>query len=231
MEKRTIAIAAAALLILAVGAALVLGAQPKPTPAAPNYTQNTTQPVPEQNLTGPQNATAPPPPPPAPSAPQKSSESIGALLSDGLARADARFEAEKGPYVYDISPYSWRYSTSDSDPPDLVPVRKNDLNASAIRFPDHYVDSLRGFAFKTYQPQQLAGPMKLFGVAVFLADSTPLDAYVGGGSFNMTYDPHPMLSQTLEGCSILNSTALSTESGSNIKVYDFRCKIIYGASP
>ncbi len=227
--KRNILIAAGAIIVLAVAALVLLGSAPKPSaPPAGNISQNATPP-PEQNLTQPANETPPPPPPPEPAIGETNS-SIGALLDQGLARGDSRFEAEKGAYIYDISAYRWLYSQSDSDPPDLLPVKANDLNASYIRFPDRYIDSLRGFAFKTYQPQQLAGPMKLFGVAVFLSNSTMLDGF-GNKTFSMTYDPHPLRSQTMEGCSILDSTLLLTPSGNIIKVYDFRCKIIYGASP
>jgi hypothetical protein len=230
-DWRAVLIIVSALVLMAAAAVVLMGSH-----GAPETVNTTPQEPAAQAVPPPQiqpNATAeatPPPPPPAP-APSLSSESIGQLLDDGLARADSRFQAVKGPYVYDVGAYRWRMSGSDSDPPDLLPVRKNDLNASVIRFPDRYIDSLRGYAFKTYQPQQLAGPMKLFGVAVFLADSTPLDAFVNGTAFDMTYDPHPELSQTLEGCRVLNSTVLETPTGSNIKVYDFSCRLIYGASP
>lgn len=228
--KRNILLAAGALALLAIAAIALLGGPRNAAPPQANSSPNATEaapaaPVPEGNAT--------PAPVPAPSpepAAQATNASIGDLLDQGLARGDSRFEAEKGGYIYDINAYRWRYSQSDSDPPDLLMVKANDLNASYIRFPDRYIDAIRGFAFKTYQPQQLAGPMKLFGVAVFLANSTSLDSY-GNKSFSITYDPHPLRSQTMEGCSILDSTLLQTQSGNIIKVYDFRCKIIYGASP
>ena len=157
----------------------------------------------------------PPAPLPAPAPlPQATNSSIGALLDDGLSRGDSRFEAGKGPYIYDINAYRWRLSLSDADAPDAVPVKPNDLNTSYIRFPDHYIDSLRGFAFKTYQPQQLAGPMKLFGVAVFLANSTALDAY-GNKSFSITYDPHPLRSQSFNNS---GSPAILTEAWPNHRI-------------
>jgi hypothetical protein len=228
--ERNIAMAVAALIVIAVIAILLLsGSKPAAPPA--NQSNNITA-APGQNISPPANETQPAPAAnPTPPVAETNNESIGALLSDGLKRGDARFEAEKGPYIYDMNVYSWRLSGNDSDPPDLMPLKKNDLNVSYIRFPDHYIDSLRGFAFKAYQPQQLAGPMKLFGVAVFLSNETPLDAYISGGLFNMNYALHPLEAQTLEGCSILNSTVFLTPTGSNIKVYDFRCKIMYGASP
>lgn len=229
-QALAVAAALAVVILLAAAAVTLLGSAPNQAPAA-NASPNATE-GPQANQTGPANGTAPPPPPPPPPGPQAqaSDSSIGSLLDAGLARGDSRFEAEKGPYAYDINAYSWRYSPADSDAPDLMPVKQNDLNASYVRFPERYIDSLRGFAFKTYEPQQLAGPMKLFGVAVFLANSTALDGY-GNKSFSITYDPHPLRSQTLEGCSILGSALLLSPTGNIIKVYDFRCKIIYGASP
>ncbi len=226
---RKIAAAAALIVVLAAAAILIFLLRPAPAAPAQNITQPPPEPPPQANSTA-SNETPAPPPPPEPAAPAmwQNNESIGQLLDDGLARGDARFKALNSTLVYDIASYRWQLSNSSGDPPDAIPLKANDIRVSVIRFPDHYFDSLRGFAFTTYEPKQLAGPMKLYGVAVFLANSTPLDA---SPSFNATYDPHPELSQTLEGCTVLEANQTITPAGNPIRIYDFSCKLIYGANP
>ncbi len=227
MDRKAALAAAFAVVLLAAAAVFLLLPKPVAAPAAPNQTPPAPGPAPEANTTT-MNQTPPPPPPEVMPAPEPDNESIGQLLDDGLARGDARFKALNSTLSYDIASYRWQLSNSSSDAPDSVPLKANDIRVSIIRFPDHYIDSLRGFAFTTYEPKQLAGPMDLFGVAVFLANSTILDASPG---FNATYDPHPELSQTLEGCTILATNQTVTPAGNPIRIYDFSCKLIYGANP
>ena len=116
-----------------------------------------------------------------------------------------------------------------NESPDSIPLKENDVRVALIRFNDRYIDSLRGFAFKRYRSEGLTAPMKIFGVMVFMADSTPLDdLQAGSSSLLIDYDPHPELAQVMEGCSILDTQDLRT-ANTSIRIYDFRCKLMYGA--
>lgn len=158
-------------------------------------------------------------------------ETLGGLFDQGMARADSRFY-DTDPYgTYDIRTYRWALPTMDSSPDSVAP-RQNDLRAAPVRFNDRYDDSLRGFAYRTFQKANLTGPPLIFGTAVFISDSNMLGAFQESGqSFDMRYDPHPERSQTLEDCSIIYSSSMTTHSGTPVKVYDVACRIAYGANP
>ncbi len=226
MDRRVAAAVIVLVLIAAAAALILLQPRPAPPPPAQNLTQPLPQPAPADNASEVQ--APPPPPPPPPPVIQQTNESIGQLLDDGLSRGGLRFKALNSSLDYDIASYRWQMSNSSTDAPDAIPLKANDIRASEVRFPDHYIDSLRGFAFTSYEPKQLAGPMKLYGVAVFLANSTQLD---DSPYFNATYDPSPMLSQTLEGCMVIQANQTVSPDGNPIRIYDFSCKLIYGANP
>jgi hypothetical protein len=216
------------LLIGIVAAVLLLSGSgsPQQAPAASNDTNATQEPAA-------QPAAEPPPPEPEPEAPAAETtqpppvKTTGELLDEGLARASARFDEVAEPAVWSTQTNRWALGNMNQTP-DSIPLKENDIRVSGIRFEDRYIDSLRGFAFKAYNAANLTAPMKIFGVAVFLSNSTTLDSY--NGTFNMRYDPHPELSQVLEGCSILEVRDVPEPSGADVKVYDFRCKLMYGAS-
>jgi hypothetical protein len=116
-----------------------------------------------------------------------------------------------------------------NESPDSIPLKQNDLRASGIRFNGRYEDSLRGFAFRTYEVEGLTAPTKIFGVAVFLSNSSVLDPYLQNSSeLTIQYDPHPELAQIMEGCSVLSGTDMVTPGGAALRVYDISCKIMYG---
>lgn len=161
---------------------------------------------------------------------ETTNKTMGQILDEGMARADSRFYEENLSGKFDIKTYRWAMGRMNESP-DGIPLRKNDLLASEIRFNGRYIDSLRGFAFKVFEAEGLTAPPKYFGTMLFLSDSAPMDGYAQNtSSFDMQYDPHPELSQILESCTIIGNESLIAPSGAYIYVYDFRCKIMYGAS-
>ena len=162
-----------------------------------------------------------------PNEPELTNKTLGELLDDGLGRADSWFSAQYEPADYSIESFRWTLSPSNQTA-DSIPIKANDLRASVIRFDMHYIDSLRGFAFTVYKPVAIVAPMKIRGTMVFLSNSTSLQNSSG---FFIDYDPHPLRTQRMEGCSISSTENFVTEMGNDITIYDFNCKIMYGESP
>ncbi|MEW6722581.1 MAG: hypothetical protein AB1324_04935 [Candidatus Micrarchaeota archaeon] len=168
---------------------------------------------------------------PAESGAQKSSPgTVGALFDEGLARADSRFDAVAEDAKWNIRTYSWSIPELD-ETPESVPLKADDLRASVIRFPERYEDGLRAFAFREYIAEGSSAPPKIFGVAIFLGESAYLGEALDGGNLTIRYDPHPELSQLMEGCSVLDSRTVTGAGGEDIVIYDFSCKLRYGARP
>ncbi len=176
-----------------------------------------------------ENATAPAVTGAVPAAANMTNETIGALLDDGLARGDARFYQRAISGEFEINTFRWAMSLFNESP-DAIPVKQNDLRALSVRFNGRYEDSLRGFAFKTYGVENADAAPLIYGVAVFLANSSALDQFAANPSstFTVQYDPHPEGTQIIEGCSILSSEDAYTVSGSALKIYDVNCTIMYG---
>ncbi|MEW6036310.1 MAG: hypothetical protein AB1529_06870 [Candidatus Micrarchaeota archaeon] len=214
------------LLIVGLAAAvfLLFGGRPA-TPAAP-------EPPPEEPAAAPEDEAPLAAAPEEPSQAEPEAEanvtnkSVGQLLDEGVLRADSRFYQEVETGKYDIKAYQWALG-SFGMPPDSVPLKENDLRASSVRFDGRYEDSLRGFGFKTYQPQNLSGPPRIYGTAVFLSSPGPLPS----GKFDVEFDPHPEGTQIIEDCTVLTSEELQTGTGAAFTVYDISCKIMYGAFP
>ena len=187
-------------------------------------TTTVTEPPPA-NVTSPANVT----PPKSPAIQlETTNRTIGELLEDGLKRADSSFYKEYPSGNFNIDTFQWTLS-SLNESPDSIPVKANDFRVVEIRFPDKYIDSLRGFAFKMYEVVGAIAPKKIFGVAIFLSNSTPLDSYLQG-EFTMKYGPHPQGTQIMEGCKILSTQEFLTPNNSSIKLYDFSCKVMYDES-
>jgi hypothetical protein len=156
---------------------------------------------------------------------------VGTLLDEGVSRADSRFYKDDPDGDYDIDTFRWAMGTFD-DAPDSIPLKKDDFRASLIRFDGRYDDGLRGFAFKTFQKKLLESPPTIYGTALFLSELDPFDAYAASGTaFSIQYDPHPERSQILDGCIVISTSVMRTESGAVFKTHDISCSIMYGANP
>lgn len=231
MKIEYVEIAFTIVVVIAIVVGLFLFANSK----VPAYPQNSSN----------ESVLAPPSPPPIPeeqpeeqptvqSPPPQieiTNRTIGQLLDDGLDRADLRFYNESVSGEYEIDTFKWTL-TAMIQSPDNLSLRQNDIRVSVIRFNDRYIDSLRGFAFKVYELKNVIAPKKIFGVAVFLSNNTSLDGYLQNSSeLIIDYDPHPERSQIMDECKILAGTDFVTVRNSSIKVYDFSCNLIYGATP
>lgn len=196
-----------------------------------------------ENVSAPENKSVAPPQPPPPGPEENRSEpepqpeakvingTTGELLERGIARSDSRFDALGLAGPFETQTLRWALGRFN-ETPDSVPYKENDLRASPIRFNKRYIDGLRGLAFTDSVPSGEDGPHYLFGTMLFINSSAPLDGYAANGSeFVIQYDPHPELSQILEKCRILYSDEGATLLGIPLKILDFQCKVIYGASP
>lgn len=224
-----------ALLVVGLAAAVILlvsgnGAPASQTPEPGNTTRNATpeappaQPEPAANTTS--NQTQPPVIEAQP--PNVTNKSMDQLFQDGLDRADTWFYSHAGSGNYDTKTYGWAMGVANNTP-DSIPLKENDMRAADVRFDGRYVDSLRGFTFRMYSSPGFAAPTKLYGIAVFLSNSTPLDA--ANKTFVMQYDPYPGGPQVMEGCTVIGSSAWTTTGGSPLTIYDITCKIMYGVYP
>jgi hypothetical protein len=152
---------------------------------------------------------------------------MGAILENGLSRADSKFYSTVESGQYEINTYKWTMG-KQNDSPDSIPLKPNDLRALDVRFNKLYVDSLRGFAFRVYSYSGYTGPPKIYGVAAFISDSNPLNGL--NSTIDIHYDPHPEGAQILEGCRVLATSESVTIGGTPLDVYDLECKIMYGAN-
>jgi hypothetical protein len=176
------------------------------------------------------------PPPPAPQAPPPAPEPVqevlnktaGQMINESYVRSENRFYAKGLSGEFDVKSFSWS-RTPFNETPESVPVKENDLTVSHVRFNDLYIDSLRIFAFSVYVPDGESGPQSIFGSMAFISPSW-MDGYANSSSFDIRFDPHPEGSQEIENCKILSFSSFTGASGSDIKIYDFECKVMYGAS-
>jgi hypothetical protein len=176
------------------------------------------------------NMTPPPPANVTPPSPQTNvtNKSLGQLLADGLDRAESRFYKVAEAAEWKVETFQWAMM-SPGDLPDAVPLKENDLRASSVRFPDMYIDSLRGFAVRVYSAPDLYPPSKYYATGIFIDDATAIDA-LESGKIDIKFDFHPERTQILEDCSVVLSENFITPSGTPVKIYDFSCKIMYGAT-
>jgi hypothetical protein len=221
-----------ALLIIGLAAAVFIFTGQKPvylsepgnaTITAPSEPLQEETPVPGNST----NASKPQPPPEQVASPVVNA-TIGSILEDGLSRADSRFYSNVETGQYDINTYKWTIG-KQNDSPDSIPLTPNDLRALDVRFNSHYVDSLRGFAFRVYSYSGYSSPPKIYGVAAFISDSNPLKGL--NSTITIQYDPHPEGSQIIEGCKVLSASEFETAGGTPLEVYDIECQVMYGANP
>jgi len=158
-------------------------------------------------------------------------ETASQLIGDGIARAMARFALDPKHTLYVSVSYPW--SIQGNITPDSIPIKQNDLRASAILFNGRYIDSLRGFGLVVNTPSpEIVAPMVIEATAIFLGNSTSLDAFsASGNTFTMKYEPYPSGSQYLEKCEIVADMDLLSMNGSAYKIYDFDCKDMYPVNP
>jgi hypothetical protein len=223
-----------ALLVVGLAAAVILlvggnGAPASQTTEPGNTTQNATPEAPPAQAESAANATSNQTQPPVEAQqPNVTNKSMDQLFQDGLERADTWFYSSAGSGNYDTKTYGWAMGLANGTP-DSIPIKENDLRAADVRFDSRYVDSLRGFTFRMYSSPGFAAPTKLYGIAIFTSNSTPLDA--ANKTFDVQYDPYPGGPQILEGCQVINSSAWATPGGSPLTIYDITCKIMYGVYP
>lgn len=153
------------------------------------------------------------------------------LLYEGLGRALVRFSLTPNHELYSSESFMW--SISGNMTPGSIPIKENDLRASLVRFNGRYIDSLRGFSFTVFTPPQtFLAPESIRGIAVFISNSTELDAFERNSTqFVISYDPHPRRSQTIEGCKVVDSFRAVSENSTAITLYDIDCKLIYTTYP
>lgn len=217
---------AAAVILLVDGSGAPVSQAADPGNASQNNSSGATQVQPEPAA----NVTANEPLMPLVDAepPQMTNKSVEQLFQDGLGRADAWFYARAESGNYDTKTYGWAMGLANSTP-DSIPIKENDLRAVDVRFDTRYVDSLRGFTFRMYSSPGLAAPTKLYGIAIFISNSTPLDA--ANKTFDVQYDPYPNGPQIMEECQVISSSVWATPGGSPLSIYDITCKIMYGVYP
>jgi hypothetical protein len=218
-----------ALLIIGLAAAVFIILNQK----APELQKETAMAPPEAPKP-PEPAAAPPASaPPAPAAapqpsPQTLNKTSGEIVNESYARAENRFYDKGLSGEFDVKSYSWS-RTPFNQTPESAPLKENDLSVSYVRFNDLYIDSLRVFAFSIYTPKGEIGPQSIFGSMLFISPSWMGGYSENGSKFDIRFDPHPEGSQEIETCKILASEEYTSSSGSDISVYDFECKVMYGA--
>jgi len=165
---------------------------------------------------------------PEQAAPRLANGTMGAILDEGLSRADTRFYSHVETGQYEIKTYKWTMG-KQNDSPDSIPIKANDLRALDVRFDGRYTDSLRGFAYRVYSYSGYSSPSKIYGVAAFISDANPLEGL--NTTVNVHYDLAPEGAQIIEGCGILSASEYETAAGTPLHVYDIECKVMYGAYP
>ncbi|HSB46405.1 MAG TPA: hypothetical protein VLD37_00195 [Candidatus Bilamarchaeum sp.] len=219
-----------ALLVVGLAAAFML-LWPKP-----EAQKSETAPVPPEQVPQAAQPSEPPPAPkagpePVPTAPAETfSMTSGEFVNESLQGAESRFYAKALSGEFDVHSFSWSRALFN-ETPDSIEEKPDDITVSYVRFNDKYIDGLRIFAFSVYTPKGETGPQSIFGSMLFISPSL-IDGYAANGTkFNIRFDPHPEGSQEMDDCRILSSSSSTGASGAAIRVYDFECKVMYGASP
>ncbi|MFN7990892.1 MAG: hypothetical protein U0R44_01910 [Candidatus Micrarchaeia archaeon] len=222
-----------ALLIVGVAAAvfLLMGGSEKPLQ---NLSKENVSPADATAPEPPAPVAAPPPEPQAQPEPARNmtNSSVGELLAAASGRLDTAYYKEPRPPSGELKTESFRWSLSRlNETPESIPLKENDIRVSYIRFDGRYIDGLRGFEIKTYETVRAVAPVRVFASAVFITPATPIDDHLDDSALSIRYDPHPEGSQILENCSVIGVYPLQTASGADLRIYDFSCKIMYGANP
>ena len=227
LEVGEIAVIALLLIGIVVGVFMLMSPPPQTGGA---------QPVADNTSTVVSNSSPSVPVPPAkipqnvsPSVQAQVNESLGQLMDEGMVRADSRFYDARDFVAGNYSINTYRFALgNESNPPDSIPVVKNDVRVSNVLFNGHYVDSLRAFIFRAYILKDLSGPQKIYGTAVFFSNETPLDSLA---NFTMYYGTDPQGPQELDGCAVLSKNVSLTMSGNETSIYDVSCKYMSAAYP
>lgn len=225
-----------ALLIIGLAAGVLLFAGMSPPSASGQYDKAGLEPVPETPEAPQPESNQPTAVPALPEPPVQGETgnptivngTIGSILESSLAEADSRFYSSVESGQYEIRTYTWTMGKQNSTP-DSIPLALNDLRALDVRFNGRYVDSLRGFAYRVYSDSMNSRPPIIYGTAIFISSSNPLEGLES--AIDVHFDPHPEGAQILESCKVLSDSEYETPSGTAIKVYDLQCRVMYGASP
>ncbi len=167
---------------------------------------------PPQNVSPPANQT----PPAANATPQLpvTNKSVATLLTDALGNArDDFYNNNDGSFQE--STYTWVRTPANAAPGELLitaPATNVKFNGAAIAT----IEASGFIAFRNVNTDASSA----YGVAIFRADSTPLDTIADG--FSVDYS-EPVISKNLRYCGIYNEGQQAGTDGKSILTYYFRC--------
>lgn len=174
-------------------------------------TSNTT------NATSPPPANASPPLPPPP--PQnQTGKSAGQLLNEGLASQSSQFYSSHSG-TFQENKYTWTLLPPGSTPPILTGL------PSEIQFDGAVISSLQASGFYVFT-DTAQDTKEIYGIAIFKAASTPLDAYGMTDVFGIDYYS-PAIAKELRSCEVYGRDSDTGSDGAELTTYFFRCGQVY----
>ena len=157
----------------------------------------------------------PPSPPVEPPPVQTPPANFSQMLDSALSKVSNEFyQQHSGQFRERTS--SWKRN--------VYPQNSIDISPSEIRFNEVSIATIQSSGYVVFEG---TNSYDIFGVAIFDANSTPLDLYGFTGKFDVRYVPQP-ISRTLENCTTYNKE-YTAHSGDKLAItYYFQCEKLNG---
>lgn len=152
--------------------------------------------------------------------PPHTNKTVEEFLDEGLARVNSAFFRDYPSGEFVVRTYTWIIGGSDIKP-DQVPIGSADL-VRAVLFNDEKDNSLKGFAFKIYEPKE-GGLAEARGIGVFNSRTTKLDLYYDNPELDLEIVFYPF-GKNLYDCEVTDKEQYLAEDDSWITNYMFMCE-------
>ena len=155
-------------------------------------------------------------------------QNTGELIVEGLEKASEYFYLTHPEGDYLITPHEWALGEMD-EPPDSIPYSDEmEIPTRPVLFEGKFLYGIRGFGAKIYERTDVAEPMSVECVAIFLGSSDTLNEYYSDReSFMIRFYTFNTTRQILENCFIHSYKDAVTQHGNLIRNYYIHCNVIW----
>lgn len=149
------------------------------------------------------------------------------MMKEGRMSLDDSFYSEITDGNYKILSYEWMIGNLN-ETPDRIELGKEKRMISEILFNGTYVESLRGFTFKSYVPTAIDKQPRVKAFGIFINETNVFDRYLeDGNTFSFEYFPYPVDRKKAEGCKVVSAKMYRTANDTIFKTYTFDCDYLW----